>query len=100
MDCDAVIYEVNRVCRPGAVIRIIVPDVQHECYHTPTHCQPWSRYWFQHHLALWQLVGMEEVVDEDGLAVARKYLPNVTEQDAMTLFWNVRKELRVTCRRR
>lgn len=100
VECDAAIYEVNRLCQPGALIRIIVPDVQHESYHIPTHCQPWSRYWFKNFLALWQLVGIEEVVDEAAIATARKYIPNITAEDAMLLFWNCRKELRITCRRR
>ena len=100
VDCDAAIYEINRLCKPKAIINIIVPDVQHESYHTPTHCQPWSRYWFVHHLKLWELVKIEEVVDRATLKVARKYLPNITEEDAMLLFWNCRKELRVTCSRR
>ena len=99
-ECDKAIEEVDRLCQPGAKILIVVPDVQHESYHIPTHCQPWSRYWFQHHLALWILESIEEVVDQEGLSVARKYLPDITEQDAMLLFWNVRKELKVTCRKR
>ena len=99
-ECDAALHEVNRLCKHGAKITIIVPDVQHECFHVPTHCQPWSRFWFKEHLSLWILESVEEVVDEDALAVARKYLPMITADDAMMLFWNVRKELRVTCRRR
>lgn len=99
-ECDAAIYEINRVCKPGAIIKIIVPDVQHETFHMPTHCQPWSRRWFHEHLKLWIVESIEEVPDAETIALARKYLPGITDEDAMTLLWNCRKELRVTCRRR
>mgnify|MGYP001572882752 CR=1 FL=1 len=99
-DVDAVTSEVNRIAAPGAIIRILVPDVQHQMYHMPTHCQPWSRYWFENCMKLWELVSVEEVSDPEVLAVARRNFHWVSDEDAMLLFWNCRKELRVVCRKR
>ena len=97
-EVDFVLAELVRICRPGARLFFIVPDVQHETYHMPTHCQPWSRAWWRDCCGSFEVVSIHEQPDPTGLAVARKYLPTITDADAMTLFWNCRKELHITCR--
>jgi hypothetical protein len=100
-DLGGVLRDLGRICKPGASLFFVVPDVQHESYHMPTHCQPWSRYWWANFAdPYFEVVSIAEVPDPEGLAIARKYLPEITEADAMTLFWNCRKELHVTCRAR
>jgi SAM-dependent methyltransferase len=99
-EVDMVLAEIARICRPGARIFFRVPDVQHETYHMPTHCQPWSRAWWRDCCGTFEVIQIAEVPDPAGLVVARKYLPTITDEDAMTLLWNCRKELHVTCRAR
>jgi hypothetical protein len=90
-----------RVCKPGARIFFVVPDVQHERFHIPMHCQPWSRHWWTNDApAYFEVLSIGEVPDPGALAVARKYLPTITDEDAMMLLWNCRYELQITGRAR
>lgn len=98
---DVVLGELSRICQPGAMLYFVVPDVHHDSFHIPTHCQPWSTYWWENFAKPWmEIVNLRSVVDEKALALARKYLPGITADDAMVLLWNVRKELHITVRAR
>jgi predicted SAM-dependent methyltransferase len=99
-NCDPALLEMARICKPGASLFFRVPDVHHDSYHCPTHCQPWSRYWWEEHCTLFDVVRVSGEVDAEAFGRIQRYLPEITEEDAMDLFWNVRKELHIWCRGR
>ena len=100
-EVQVLLDEIVRVCKPGAPIFFQVPDVQHERFHMPMHCQPWSRHWWKHHASgYFDVLSIVEIPDPAGLAVARKYIPTITDEDAMLLLWNCRFELHIFCRAR
>jgi ubiquinone/menaquinone biosynthesis C-methylase UbiE len=95
-EVQVLLDEIVRVCKPGAPIFLVVPDVQHERFHIPMHCQPWSRHWWEHDApAYFDVLSIVEIPDPGALAVARKYLPTITDADAMLLLWNCRYELHI-----
>lgn len=99
-----VLSEIWRICRDGATVVFVVPFIGHESAHVPWHYSGWSLFgfgitdpghgpfpgWFE-------ITDVEIEYDEDGLATAKMYFPEIPNNDLAKLFWGVAKQLRVNC---
>jgi len=94
--------EMHRVCQKDAQVTIHIPHLHSDDAFSSEHTtwfpirmfQTEHHQWFKNYFTVQNI---ETVYDEKGLAVARKYLPNAPNEDLALLFWNVTKELIVTC---
>lgn len=102
-DPEFMVYEIWRVCQPDALVKINVPSVSWEGAFAIEHESFLPLHFFNANRAFRTLFRIERYYyqyDQKALEVARKYLPEITDEDAGLLFTNVRRQLLIEARPR
>ena len=97
-DPEFMVYEMWRVCDVGGRVNINVPAVSWDSAFAIEHTQFISEHFFKQNRAFNALFDIDRMFYQysaEALAVARKYIPEITEEDAGLLFTNVRRQLLV-----
>jgi len=100
-----VLSEIWRVCKPEATIRITVPHYGHPSAHVPEHSISLSPRAFGVgdkgkgiFLSWFDVIDIDYNYDPEALEVAKRYFPNIPDEDLGKLFLGVIQEIVVICR--
>lgn len=102
-DPEFMVFEMWRVCQPGAVVKINVPALNWDGAYAIEHKSFIAEHFFRANrtfITLFDPYRMYYQSDPEAIATVRKYLPDITDEDAGMLFYNVRRQLLVECRPR
>jgi len=97
-DPEFMAHEIWRVCQDGAKVRINVPAVSWDAVFVIEHRHVIAEAFFTLNRCFKALFAIDRLYyqcDPVALETARKYLPDITEEDAGLLLTNVRRQLLV-----